>query len=523
MAYEFLPSQRGKEKLLLNGFLYRHQRSRGQTHYFRCEDDACPGTATLRNVPHFNSLDGEVAVGQPHNHDPEPGRAAMVRLRLAIKRDAQKTTAPPSAIIQQHRQDVPVKDAGNMPSDKAMRQAIHRQRKKDFPTEPRTKGEILLPESLVNTVAEENFVLFDTFDPDDLAAGPDEGDDRILAFGTRRNLEHLSKCRQWFLDGTFKSCPQLFAQLYTINGLNDETTFPFVYGLLPSKSLITYETFFRELKAAAQAHGMQLQPLHIMLDFEQAAVRATTEAFPGANVHACLFHLGQNIYRRVQSEGLTQRFREDEETNLAIKKLLALAFLPAGEIEAAFDLVTQDAPEHVFPVYKYFEDTYIKGRAIVIRGKGRRPRNRPRHPPLFPPELWSVYDLQQEGLARTNNAQEAWHRRFNEVIGRCHAGLFPTIKELRKEQHRSEQELRKIEMGGTHPRRVTNIQRMKDRRIQAIFENRPNLDVQTYIRRIARNMGVGPGSQGDRPVEEEEEGDRPVEEEEEWGANFLFP
>ena len=56
---------------------------------------------------------------------------------------------------------------------------------------------------------------------------------------------------------------------------------------------------------------------------------------------------------------------------------------------------------------KYFEKCYVNGKVLNTRTSGA-----PRFtPPLFPPEIWSVYQNNQEGYPRTQNKVEAWHRR----------------------------------------------------------------------------------------------------------------
>lgn len=45
-----------------------------------------------------------------------------------------------------------------------------------------------------------------------------QGNNRCLIFSTRTNLQLLSQSRHWYADGTFKTAPMLFEQLYTIHG-----------------------------------------------------------------------------------------------------------------------------------------------------------------------------------------------------------------------------------------------------------------------------------------------------------------
>ena len=37
------------------------------------------------------------------------------------------------------------------------------------------------------------------------------------------------------MDGTFKLCPEIFYQIYTIHALNNDQVFPSAFALLPNK------------------------------------------------------------------------------------------------------------------------------------------------------------------------------------------------------------------------------------------------------------------------------------------------
>ena len=53
----------------------------------------------------------------------------------------------------------------------------------------------------------------------------------------------LANSSQWFGDGTFKLCPQIFSQINTIRALVNHEVLPCVFALLPSKTEILYELF----------------------------------------------------------------------------------------------------------------------------------------------------------------------------------------------------------------------------------------------------------------------------------------
>jgi hypothetical protein len=62
----------------------------------------------------------------------------------------------------------------------------------------------------------------------------------IVIITCSHNLEIFRKIKTVFVDGTFKSCPKLIYQLFTIHGVKYNNYFPLVFFLLPNKNSITY-------------------------------------------------------------------------------------------------------------------------------------------------------------------------------------------------------------------------------------------------------------------------------------------
>ena len=84
-----------------------------------------------------------------------------------------------------------------------------------------------------------------------------------------------------------------------------------------------------------------------MLDFEQGAINAFRSRFPEASIKGCFFHLCQNVYKHVQSNGLHTRYRQDADFALSIRMIPALAFVPPGDVinyyEHLENFVSEDA------------------------------------------------------------------------------------------------------------------------------------------------------------------------------------
>jgi hypothetical protein len=141
-------------------------------------------------------------------------------------------------------------------------------------------------------------------------------------------LQVLLDAEDWFCDGTFKTVPQLYTQLFTVHALIQHQVIPCIYALLPNKTQRTYEKLLHALNGIVAP----LNPQTILIDFEKAAQNAFHVVFPNALIKGCFFHLCQNIYRKVQSSGLQVPYSTDLELQTQIKMVGALAFIPPGEI-----------------------------------------------------------------------------------------------------------------------------------------------------------------------------------------------
>lgn len=117
-------------------------------------------------------------------------------------------------------------------------------------------------------------------------------------FSTDRNMKFLANCQHWYVDGTFKSSPPLFTQLFTLHGQKDGNILPLVYGLLPDKDEDTYDHFFGIIQESIpNAH-----PLTIMTDFELASLNAFRTTFPNVKQKCCFFHFMQSLWRNIQKD-----------------------------------------------------------------------------------------------------------------------------------------------------------------------------------------------------------------------------
>ena len=155
-------------------------------------------------------------------------------------------------------------------------------------------------------------------------------------------------------------------------------------------------------------------------------MNAVNTVIPNAQSKGCNFHLSQAVYRQIQKNGLASKYGTDPNFSILIRHIPALSFLSPLEIPDAFARLKTFMPSEAEPILKWFEDYFVNGK---IRRRNEITGHEQRWPPLFPPEIWSVFENCEFSFPRTQNNVEAWHRRWETLVGRSHVGIFHIIGE----------------------------------------------------------------------------------------------
>ena len=459
---EYVTSNKGGHKLLLEGFAYVKQKTlKDGVMSYECElrryKEACKARLKVQDWEVVDRL-------HEHTHAPSDARCQRLKVMANMKRRAEETEEAPQQILTTNVQNVVGEVATQQPTIHHIRRNIRRQRQKSgnpIPV-PLTRADIDIPEEYRVTADGQDFLLYDS----------GANNERVLIFSTQNNLNTLRGCEHWFLDGTFKTAPTLFEQLYTIHGLTHGSTIPCVYALLPNKQQATYQSVFHQLLQINE----NLQPQSIMVDFEKAAINSLQETFPNTDLSGCFYHLSQNVYRKVQSIGLQQRYQEEEELAVMVRMIPALAFVPADDVVNAFEELSRVLPPEVEPLADYFEDNYIG-----------RPQRRGRREPPYPIALWNMHDRVDEELPRTNNSVEGWHRSFQASVGCYHPNFWKFLNFLKNQQ--SFQQVRMAQLLAGHPP-PPQRKRYADHhaRLVRVVRDYRNQGIIDYLRCIAYNI-----------------------------------
>lgn len=161
---------------------------------------------------------------------------------------------------------------------------------------------------------------------------------RVIMFGTIKFLRLLvERSPTVYSDGTWKSCPPPFDQLYTFHGYENVRSIPLVFCLVKGKAKTTYVYLIEQLKKLAlKEFGKEFKPKKWTLDFEQAMLLAIKECLPDCELHACSFHFGQSFIRGIKSYHLFTIYQKCILFNTKFKALCALQFLEEAIVKETF-------------------------------------------------------------------------------------------------------------------------------------------------------------------------------------------
>ena len=190
--------------------------------------------------------------------------------------------------------------AVNLPNLNTLRRNIRLQRQEGniLPNPLRKEDIPVLLQQCQVTATGDRFLLYDS----------GVGDvNRMFIFVTDGALDLLAHSPQWFADGTFKQCPELFFQIYSIHALSNNEVIPRIFGLLPATNEATYVQFLTTVCNAVT--NIVNDPVGILVDCEVATINAIGNVMPALQISGCFYHLSSNLWRHIQRAG-TRHGRE---------------------------------------------------------------------------------------------------------------------------------------------------------------------------------------------------------------------
>ena len=408
-------------------------------------------------------------IKEPSTHDHEPDVNRNIRDETISCMRKCVNENPTQPLVTSYQSTVGVEnnnlDPALLPRYSSVRTMLQRERSNNLPKLPRHKRDIALEGQWTLTADNEPFLL-----------EPTSGSDNdMLIFTTSSNLAYLAECQTIYMDGTFKTCPSMYAQAYSIYGLYNGHIVPLVYVLLSDKTSHTYYRLLGTIRDAVSRMGYILNPQYIMTDFESGIIDAVRQQFPQTVHLGCHFHFGQCIWRKIQDGGLTTAYRENKKVSDFVQKCVALAFVPISEVRVTFDalveLLDRDTRELVGSFIDYFICTWLNGYSLL---------------------LWNKYGNDVHN--RSNNKMESWHASLRRVMPALYPNIYVYIGALKKIYACTKIEIAKAAMGESPPRRKPKYIQLEQRLIQVTNKHRSGsittmqlVNKVQYITKIAKH------------------------------------
>lgn len=114
--------------------------------------------------------------------------------------------------------------------------------------------------------------------------------------------------------------------MFTKHGFKRGHYIPLVFCLLPCKSQEIYNILFKLISNKCNEYNFNLYPKNVIIDFEVGIHNAVSETWINTNIIGCRFHLSQAWYRKIQTLGLSNDYKNNTEIGKRLKYFLVFSF-----------------------------------------------------------------------------------------------------------------------------------------------------------------------------------------------------
>lgn len=421
---EWINSKHNTRIPLVDGFRFKKSKTYKGLTYWNCQKENC-------NVKLHT--EGEVfkLIKGTHAHDLREDLEFEVKLKDEINSYVASSPFSSAKAIYDTSlrkmnfilQDHPLKDAiiCNLQNFDSIKSSIYRKKTELNPALSENNLPFNLNEELCKTVDGNQFVFLNNLNSHNEIVFAD------LEFIKRLNLYRCAI----HMDGTFKSCPRTFYQLYIIHVVERGQSFPVFFCFLKQKTLIAYKRILLGIAEKLNVENIRFLPTSAMIDFEYASYGALISIWPMIIIKGCYFHFGQAIWRRVNSEGFKGLYNDGTKPFKEIVKLcMALPLVPLNKLNDAWGIIVSKSLELQEDVTEFID--YI-GTYWMYNNRA-----------LFDRRIWNHFDTQ---IARTNNVAEAFHSKLSKILSKSHPNFYHVVTTFSNIQFEMSIQLSRIEAG----------------------------------------------------------------------------
>lgn len=316
-------SKRGGDIKVHEDYIYNKDKLVGSLIRWRCQLRGCTGFL-------FTDGDYQFVETKAHNHSADKSKCLRFIAMNNIKEKSRSTNIRAIDIVADEIHKLDENTIAVMPHMNNIMDRITKIRNKAVNFIPGEYQDI--PNILKQTLGGESFFRYDSGFQDP---------ERFLIFVSDFSLKILKKVKTFVVDGTFKACPNGFYQVVTIHAFIFGRTYPLFYTLLKTKTESNYQKVFSWILA-----NFKMQPKYFICDFEKAEINALKYTFPYAKINGCIFHFGQNIWRKLQKSGLNSLYNTNPLFKKIVRMLLNLTFVREDKIEKYFNIILKIIEEN---------------------------------------------------------------------------------------------------------------------------------------------------------------------------------
>ena len=206
VSMEVITSNKGGQKILLNGYMYTKKVTRLTGIWWSC---VCARTLGCKGTAKTSLVVDNPQTGMTHNHDSNATIAEATKAKVNMKKLAMATQESSANLVARTLTSIPEDARVEFPQESSAKKTIRRVRAGQRPPVPDSLQDLLIDGAWATTGGDnpERFVIFDNGQ----AAAC-----RIIAFASMPAMRLLATADTWFVDGNFSMAPQGFMQLYVI-------------------------------------------------------------------------------------------------------------------------------------------------------------------------------------------------------------------------------------------------------------------------------------------------------------------
>nr|XP_029726956.1 uncharacterized protein LOC109423406 isoform X2 [Aedes albopictus]XP_029728253.1 uncharacterized protein LOC109418354 isoform X2 [Aedes albopictus] len=383
--YEPFVGQRGvKKAITVNGYIFHLDKSVGEKKFYKCADT--PGCRARFKI----SGQTGTYTNANHSHPDHSVTIAKAELRSALKEASTRSFEGYRAIfdavcnLPEHR------DAASKLSYSEVQHMMRKARSTCFPPVPSTVSEFS------EIMTSDKAAGFRSIDGDPFYYGSTgEAGNQTMFFivpATKNALRVAAETTLSF-DGTFKTKPAMFGQLFMAYAKVNEKIHPLAF--MPAENEHPTTEQYKNILQRVKAELGTVKVTVTVSDFEKPLINACREVFSQATHQGCLFHFKQAVKRYIVVKVGVHPTSKDYNV---YRMALQLPHLPANKMMEGVKVVTEYIKKHTEDVEKA-EDF---GRYLRLQWL----RN-------ISPLIYSTY----RSDITTNNVAESYHSLLLREVG----------------------------------------------------------------------------------------------------------